>query len=109
MFSENKKLYGLLGLSRRAGKLILGMDAVLDAIRRRQVTLLILATDAAPGSKRRAETTASKYGVPWCQFGTRQRFGELFSRRACAILALTDAGFAAAVQTALTKDELKTE
>ena len=37
MFSENKKLYGLLGLSRRAGKLILGMDAVLDAIRRRQL------------------------------------------------------------------------
>ena len=43
----NSKLLSLLGLAKKAGKLSLGHDAVIEAIGRRKAHLIVLAVDAS--------------------------------------------------------------
>ena len=88
----------LLGLSLRAGRLAVGEEPVGVACRCHKGYLLLLASDAADNTIRRA--------LHFCQAGkticltlplTKQELGSGLGRASCAMLALTDVGFAAAV------------
>ena len=88
----------LLGLALRAGRLAVGEEPVGVACRCHKGYLLLLASDAADNTIRRA--------LHFCQAGkticltlplTKQELGSGLGRASCAMLALTDVGFAAAV------------
>jgi len=88
----------LLGLAKKAGRLELGEEPVGAACRARQARLVLLAADAAPNTRRRAAHFGEAGNVPLLEAPFRK--GELgfpLGRSSCAMLALTDAGFAAAV------------
>lgn len=88
----------LLGLARKAGRLEAGEEPAGAACRARQAKLLLLAADAAPNTCRRAAHFGEAGNVLWLEtpFG-KSELGFILGRSSCAILALTDAGFAAAV------------
>ena len=44
---ENNKIYGLLGLSMKAGKIVFGTESTIDMINKNKVKLIILAKDTA--------------------------------------------------------------
>lgn len=46
--NDPKRLIGLLGMSRRAGRLAIGFDAALTAVKDGKSSLLLLAADASP-------------------------------------------------------------
>lgn len=52
-----------MGLCRRAGALVIGMDAQLAAMRRERHRL-VLAQDASPATARRAGPAAAAAGIP---------------------------------------------
>ena len=88
----------LLGLALRAGRLAVGEEPVGVACRCHKGYLLLLASDATDNTIRRA--------LHFCQAGkticltlplTKQELGSGLGRASCAMLALTDVGFAAAV------------
>ena len=88
----------LLGLARKAGRLEAGEEPVGAACRARQARLVLLASDAAPNTARRAAHFGQAGDVPWLSLPlTKEEVGGLLGRGSCAQLALTDAGFAAAV------------
>ena len=88
----------LLGLARKAGRLEAGEEPVGAACRARQARLVLLAADAAPNTARRAAHFGQAGDVPWLSLPlTKEEVGGLLGRGSCALLALTDAGFAAAV------------
>lgn len=88
----------LLGLARKAGRLEAGEEPVGAACRARQARLVLLASDAAPNTARRAAHFGQAGDVPWLSLPlTKEEVGGLLGRGSCALLALTDAGFAAAV------------
>ena len=88
----------LLGLARKAGRLEAGEEPVGAACRARQARLVLLASDAAPNTARRAAHFGQAGDVPWLSLPlTKAELGGLLGRGSCALLALTDAGFAAAV------------
>ena len=88
----------LLGLARKAGRLEAGEEPAGAARPARQAKLLLLAADAAPNTCRRAAHFGEAGNVLWLEtpFG-KSELGFILGRSSCAILALTDAGFAAAV------------
>lgn len=98
----NKTLQ-LLGLARRAGKLIAGRDAVLDAVKKNQTTLILLTTDASGRHRRELENAGCRCPVAVlpCDMQTA---GAATGKRSC-IFALTDAGFAAAVTKTINEEE----
>ena len=96
----------LLGLALRAGRLAVGEEPVGVACRCHKGYLLLLASDAADNTIRRA--------LHFCQAGkticltlplTKQELGSGLGRTSCAMAALTDVGFAAAVAQRLAQSD----
>lgn len=88
---------GLLGLARKAGKLELGEDPVGAACRSRQVRLVLLASDAAENTAGKAQRLAGTAGVRCLRLPfSKEELGAALGRNSCAVLALTDEGFAKA-------------
>ena len=87
-------LEGLLGLARRAGKLILGADGVETAIRQNKIRAVILAEDASKTTASNIMDLAQKHSVPFFVILTKDRLGELMGRRELAVMGITDPSFA---------------
>lgn len=94
----NDPILHLLGLARKAGRLEIGEEPVGAACRARQARLVLLASDAAANTNRRAAHFGEAGNVLWLELPfTKEELGFHLGRGSCAMLALTDAGFAAAV------------
>ena len=83
-----------LGLARRAGRAVCGELAVEKSIRA-GAFLVILATDASAGTRKKFEQMCYYYHVPLVSFGTKGELGSALGRDGyCACAALNDDGFA---------------
>lgn len=88
----------LLGLAKKAGRLEIGEEPVGAACRARQAKLVLLAADATANTRRRVAHFGEAGDVLWLETPfCKSELGFLLGRSSCAMLALTDAGFAAAV------------
>lgn len=58
------KQLGILGLARRAGALAIGTNGVLEAIRKGEAKLVLVAADASPNTSKQLHDKASFRGVP---------------------------------------------
>ena len=94
----NDPILHLLGLAKKAGKLELGEEPVGAVCRARHARLILLAGDAAPNTCRRCAHFGQTGNVLWLPLPhSKEELGLLFGRKSCAMLAITDVGFAAAV------------
>ncbi len=89
---------GLLGLARKAGGLELGEDPVGAACRGHKAKLVLLAADAAENTLCRMRRWSEGAKVPCIVLtASKEELGTALGRRSCAVLALTDEGFAKAL------------
>ena len=96
----------LLGLARKAGRLEVGEEPVGAACRARQARLVLLASDAAPNTCRRAAHFGEAGNVLFLTLPhTKSTLGLQLGRGACAMLAVTDFGLAAAVAEKLAQQQ----
>ena len=86
----------LLGLALRAGRLAVGEEPVGTACRCHKGYLLLLASDAADNTIRRALHL------------TKEELGSGLGRTSCAMVAVTDVGFAASIAERLAQDDQET-
>ena len=100
------KVLSLLGLAKKAGRLEIGEEPTGAAARARDARLLLIASDAADNSFRRlrhfAEAGACLYTRLPC---TKDMLGKAVGRTSCAMVAVTDIGFANALMKALSEKE----
>mgnify|MGYP005899944099 CR=1 FL=1 len=88
----------LLGIARKAGRVEVGEEPVGASARARQARLILVASDAADNSARRAAHFAQAGKAPWFRVPyTKGELGGTVGRASCAMLALTDAGLAASL------------
>lgn len=94
----NDPILHLLGLAKKAGKLEIGEEPVGAVCRSRHARLLLLASDAAPNTCRRAAHFGEAGNVLWLQLPhTKDELGFQLGRKSCAMVAVTDFGIAAAI------------
>ena len=95
---SNDPILRLLGLAKKAGRLEAGEEPVGAACRARQARLVLLASDAAPNTRRRAAHFGQAGNALWLELPFEKgELGLTLGRTSCAMLALTDAGFAASL------------
>lgn len=100
----NDPILHLLGLARKAGRLELGEEPVGALCRARHARLILLASDAAPNTVRRAAHFGEVGNVLWLTLPrTKEELGFYLGRNSCAMLALSDAGLAASLVDKLAK------
>ena len=98
------KLLSLLGLAKKAGRLELGEEPVGSAARVHGVRLLLLSSDAADNTVRRARRFAQEGSCLLAQLpADKTALGRATGRSSCAMLAVTDVGFAAAIAKKLSE------
>ena len=98
---ENKAL-GYLGLARRGNNVVIGEEPVGAACRASHARLLILASDAADHTCRRARSFAAGGKPPVLNVPfTKDELGDALGCNACAMAAFMDAALALAFVKAL--------
>lgn len=90
------KALGMLGIARKAGKVEIGEEQSSIAAHSRKARALLTAGDAAENTVRRVENSAESAGIPHIVLPcTKEELGAALGVKACAAVAVTDAGLAA--------------
>lgn len=99
------KTLSVMGIARRAGKLVIGHDAVMLSVRNMKAKTVILTEDASPRHKRELEA-ASFEGKIVILSATMDEAGFATGKKSC-IFAIEDTGFVKAIDKTLMKEDLR--
>lgn len=95
-----RRVEGLLVAALRAGKIVLGTDAVREAMQQGNVELLVIAEDAA-GRRDELTATAERLGRRCVVFGDKERLGGLLGRASLGVLAVLHDDIASEIRDAM--------
>lgn len=88
------KIYSLLGLCKKAGKIAAGETAAVEAIRGKKACLVLVAEDASENTKKKFQNSAVYYEVPLVIYGEKVDLGRAVGEELRAVLVVTEEGFA---------------
>mgnify|MGYP004633359351 CR=1 FL=1 len=97
MIAQNK-LYGLLGLCSKAGKLTFGTEATEEAILKRIVYFIIIADDSSEKTKNKFKTICEKRKIDYIVYGTIDDNSKAIGKSNKAILGVKDKNLANAIK-----------
>ncbi|BCV21133.1 L7Ae/L30e/S12e/Gadd45 family ribosomal protein [Moorella sp. Hama-1] len=92
------RIYNLLGLACRAGKIAWGYQAVVAALKGHKAELVILARDSSPRLQAKLLRSCREYGSQGLIYGQKNELGAAMGKPPCAVVAITDRNFAALIQ-----------
>ena len=90
----NKRIYGLIGICQKAGKLISGEQACEIAITKQEAQLVILAEDASENTGKKFNDKCKYRNIPLEKFGTKESLGNAIGKAGRATMAITDPSLA---------------
>lgn len=88
----------MLGLAKRAGKIVSGESGCKDSIRFGSSYLVIIAQDTGPNTLKNITDSCKFYDVPYYTIGTIEANGHAVGNSFNAVLSVTDEGFAKAIE-----------
>ena len=89
----NNRVCGLLGLATRAGKTVFGTEACMQAIEKKKIKLLIIATDAAERTKMNFKNICSKSNVPIIEYLSSDELSKSIGQNNKAVVGIKDTNF----------------
>jgi len=99
------KLKGTLGLARRAGRLLVGEDMVLDGLKKDAVLIVFLASDAGPNTTKRVTDKTGSHGVALSTVLTGEDLAGATGMKTLKVAGLSDRGFHTLILKALNETE----
>ncbi|SFG49630.1 Ribosomal protein L7Ae [Desulfotomaculum arcticum] len=99
------KLADMLGLCRRAGKVISGDTAVRNGLLKNEVRLIIIANDAAIKSKDNYLLLAKENNIPAFCYASKNELGILLGKAPRTVVAITDEQLARGVAGAMERGD----
>ena len=94
----DNKIYGLLGISAKAGKVISGTDIVLENISKGKIALVIVAEDASEKTKKNIKFFCEKENVDMIVFGDIFKNSKAIGKQNRAIIGVKDRNLAEALK-----------
>lgn len=95
------KVYGLIGLSVKAGKVTIGTESSLEAIQKRKVQLIIVASDAADRTIKNFEMKCKENNIKLYKFGTKEDLSNSIGKENKAVIGIKDKNLAGAIEKIL--------
>ncbi|WP_044913701.1 L7Ae/L30e/S12e/Gadd45 family ribosomal protein [Butyrivibrio sp. WCE2006] len=102
---DDNKIYSLLGLCQKAGKLVSGEFAVENAIKSGKACMVFVSVDASQNTGKKFRDKCEYYNVPFFMFGDKEKLGHAIGKEVRTSIAITDNGFAKSFQKNLRGDE----
>lgn len=97
---ENR-VYGLIGLSMKAGKVAFGTESCLDMLYKRKIKLLIVAKDSSQRTINHFKQKGEEYQIPFYIFGTKDELSKAIGKNNKTVLGIKDKNLANAIKTIL--------
>lgn len=91
------KVLGMLGMAKKAGKVITGAELCEKAVRDGKAKLVIIAEDISENGKKAIVDCCRHYRVEYIQYSDKEKIGQFTGASQRAVAAVTDSGFAHAV------------
>ena len=88
------KIYGILGIAAKAGKILSGFDSIQEGIQKQQVNLVIVAQDASEKTKKEIRFICDKYGISYITWGNIEENSHAIGKVNRAIIGICDSGLA---------------
>lgn len=92
------KVYGMLGISAKAGKVVAGTDIVIESMKKRKVNLVIVAVDASDKTKKEMKFKCNQYNVEMVIFGEIDTNSKAIGKSNKAIIGILDKGLAESIR-----------
>ncbi|NLJ86046.1 MAG: 50S ribosomal protein L7ae [Firmicutes bacterium] len=93
------KALSLLGFAQAAGQLVSGYNGCLAVLRRRRANLVVLATDASPGTQETFLRAARE--IPVIIFANKEALGNAIGKPPTAVLCVQNPQMAQAIKEAV--------
>ena len=100
------KISGSLGLCRKAGKLLLGFDTVIEAIQKGEAVLVLLAKDCSERTVRGVKTAADENGCETAALPLTMDERSFAVAKRAGVLAVCDSGFAKKFKTLIDSEHI---
>ena len=91
------KVYSMLGLAMKAGKIVSGEFATDKSVKRGKAWLVIVSEDASDNTKKMFSNMCEFYKVPRYFYGTKEELGHTIGKAMRSSLAITDENFAKSI------------
>lgn len=90
----NRDLLQMLGLSLRAGAILLGDDKCISAVRSRKAQVVLLAVNAGSNTKKKYHDKCSFYRVPVVELLSKEELGHALGKSDRSVVVVTNPGIA---------------
>lgn len=101
---RDEEVLKLVGLTRRAGRAVLGTKAVREAARRGSLNLALVAGDAGKNARSRVVPIFEATGTPWLPCGSLAQLGQAIGRDRAVVVGIADARLAARIREILERE-----
>ena len=88
------KVLSLVGLAKKAGRLVSGEFMTEKALTEEKAFLVIIAKDASDNTKKHFNDMCNFRNVPYIEYGAKEELGKILGCKIRASLAVLDYGFA---------------
>ncbi|MBR2474573.1 MAG: ribosomal L7Ae/L30e/S12e/Gadd45 family protein [Clostridia bacterium] len=107
--SGAQKIMSLIGIAKKAGKVISGTDMAVESVRsgrKNSVKLLVVACDASRNTLKRIDNTSAYYQIPVIKLDSdKAELARITGHSSTlSVIGITDTGFAKAMQEAAIKE-----
>ena len=94
MINNDQKIYSLMGLATRAGKVVSGDNSTLLELKRGNVHLVIVAGDASDNTKKLFKDKCAYRNINQIHFSTKLQLGLAIGKAPRAAMGIKDKNFA---------------
>ncbi|HZV81323.1 MAG TPA: DUF448 domain-containing protein [Geobacteraceae bacterium] len=100
---QEERVVSTIAMANKAGRVVSGSDKVMDALRKGNVSLLILAEDISGESAAKFLAIAGKTGVESFRFSLKERLGSPLGKDIRSVVAVAPGPFADSLRRELTR------
>ncbi len=101
-----QKLYGIIGLATKAGKLTAGTEACLEGIEKRNIKLVLIATDASERTKKLINEKCKQFNVVVYEILSIEEISNAIGKQNKAIIGIKENGFAEQIKKIINGGEV---
>lgn len=94
---KTDKILGMIGLAKKAGRLVSGEFMTEEVIKDGAAQLVIIASDVSENTRKKFTNSCSYYHVPIREYSDKETLGHAIGKEFRASLAVTDKGLAQAI------------
>ena len=94
-------MYGLLGLTAKAGKIVFGTEACEEAIAKKKVKLVVVAEDSSQRTIQNFEAKCKEYEIDFYLFGKKEELSKAIGKTNKTVIGIKDKNLAGAIQKIL--------